>query len=157
MATYNSINYAPFITPYSAANANGVNASQTAQEYVDGKRQGGNTRSILVQFDTTVTNLAIGDIINVCVLPTNCIPVSIQLGNDAAVTSGTVQMGITGTAAYFSAAALSIGTANTRAQAFTKVANYGKELAVQTTVIATIAGAAVSTAQLFFEVTYLAN
>lgn len=157
MATYNSINYTPFITPYNAANASGVNASMTPQEYVDGKRQGGYVRSIFVQFDTTVTSLASGSIINVCVLPTNCIPISVKLSNDTATTSGTVQVGITGTAAYFSASPVSVGTANTNQQAFTAVANYGKELTTQTTVIATTGGATINTAQLFFEVTYLAN
>jgi hypothetical protein len=137
MATYNSALYAQETGQVSTA----AGLATPIPNFADGKRTGGARREILVSFDTSLQNLSIADIVNVAVLP---------------LSGATIELGVTGTATYFSTSAVSIASAG-KTDVFTKLANFGQDITTPTTVIATISGAAWSTGKLYFLIEYLLN
>jgi hypothetical protein len=152
MATYNSALYAQETGQVSTA----VGLATPIPNFADGKRTGGARREILVSFDTSLQNLSIADIVNVAVLPAGATPVGVTVITDTALSSATIELGVTGTATYFSTSAVSIASAG-KTDVFTKLSNFGQDITTPTTVIATIAGAAWSTGKLYFLIEYLLN
>ena len=115
----------------------------------DGKYAQAVPKKVVVEFDVTNQALSIGDVVNVALLPKGAVPVGVLVLNDTATTSGTLDIGSnvggTLTAHYFSSSALSLGSI-ARQEGFTNVTNVGKELAADTVVTATVAGANLASA-----------
>jgi len=101
-------------------------------------------RAKIATINTTAQPLNNGDVVNLFTLPKGSVPLRAQLINDTATAGGTAQLGIAGTAGYYASAGQSLAVANTKADAFTNLANLGQETAADQTVILTIGGANVA-------------
>jgi len=152
MATFNSVIYAQSIGQPST----GVGVAAPIPTYGDGQHNGGFKRSVLVAFNTALQNLAIASVVNVAVLPQGVTVTNIKVISDTGTASATVQLGVTGTANYYSSSAQSLASAGAF-DVINNFANYGQATTAPTTVIATIAGAAVNTGNLYFAIDYLSN
>lgn len=155
MATYNSAVYAQETGQSSTA----VGVATPIPTYTDGKRSGGTKKAIFVVFDTSLQNLATSSVLNICTLPADVIVTAITMTADTATTSATTQIGITGTAGYYSTSAVATATAASF-NMFTNLSNFSTPTtanAAPITVIATFAGAAVNTGKLYFLIEYLSN
>lgn len=136
MATYNSNLYNI---------ETGANNSVSGSQLIDAKFDTAKLRTKIVTLNNTnVQALNSGDVVNLCILRKGSVVTSVTLLNDTATTSGTAQVGVSGTAGFFSTAGLSIATANTRQEAFTNQANVSTELTQDQVVILTLGGANVA-------------
>jgi hypothetical protein len=154
MATYNSAIYAQQINNIASATGRALPVTTIGS----GKRNGATKGRVFVDFDTSLQNLATSSVVNLVSLPPDTIVTAITLVCDTATSSATTQVGITGTAGYFSTSAIATATA-AKFDMFTNLSNYGSTLSAtaETVVIATFAGAAVNTGKLYFVIDYLSN
>jgi hypothetical protein len=131
----------------------------TPTSYTNGALSGGKRRTKLVQYNTASQNLASGSVINVGLLDAGVVPVAITVITDTALSSSTIQVGLGGTASYFTSSAVSTASAG-KVDAFTNLTNFGQPTTANVApqiVTATIGGATWTTGNIYFLIDYLEN
>ena len=144
MSTYNTIQYARTVTGLTAS---GTSITNTVLDpYLNRE----NKHVAEVQFDTSITPLAQGDVVNLITRPANVIPTSIKLSSTAAVTgSATIAIGTPTNGTAFTGAAISTITAANNTELYTNPVGFGAQLGSAITLVANFAGANIGSAAKF--------